>query len=744
MIKTIPNVTIDGANRAFGGYIYSVDYNANFAEQPSVLKIYIVNESGVYNISKEDLTTQGSPVQIKIGTKITLFMYPMSYSYEDSPDGKLLQVEYLDESIVFLDKVVVKLREPSRIVNQVVVSLPETYENTIILGSEDYSLIELTDAGIRSGLELGGYVDKEIILNHAPINYTFPELLEKIASFVAVIPSLDKTANKYRKDFNGRLREVLSAWCNDLGLGFYWENRKLNFIDLRNPANLSAVKSLADSIKEQNKVVNFNESFSLRDTFTRAIHGTNYKNGEVQSATTIGTGADTNYYLSNILIDNIPWDGNISHYVTGTNAKLRINAARYGIAFFKTMSFVGSDYIGKDIQDAYDQTKIAYKLLASKTNGGTTPTLDRITETTGIAPTDYNWYSYTYSADANLEKNFKVYESLAKFIGRFYVFGISSEERGKKLFGDDVKWYPRRKSVKSIDQIMNILEPVAEKITGLVEGKLSLQQFLNKGLGDSALSNSEIEKLTASNSMGTEGYIIKEINPVWSPAQSNSVIAFGNYVLIEGKKGNADFEVTFWDDSGPTGSYPIFYLGVKRGLPPDRFDSTSIKQPSTAQILVTSTDLGFVPRDNPNIIPKSSQFIYRPPETANVNYYDLNRIDISEDIIDQYGSFTDAVTNEEAGIPQQIDPFFSSQITVPNIDLAGSITPKLGTGLQSFSISYSDNGVKASYTIGTEKMRLRNTDVFYRYIYDPRKKRQDIVAMSTISIKSKRNYNKIT
>jgi hypothetical protein len=727
-IRHIENVTIDGANRAFGGYIYSVDYEANFAEQPSVLKIYIVNETGSYNISKEDLTTIGSPVQIKIGTKMTLFMYPMSYSYEDSPAGKLLQVEYLDESIVFLDKVVVKLSEPSRFVGQNMEPLVESYENTIVLGSEDYSEVELSDT--ERDLIARGFpsANPDVFLVHAPITYTFGELIAQISDFINVIPVLDGPGAKYRKDFTGRLREVLSAWCNDLGLGFYWENRKLNFIDLRNPANLSAVKSLSDSIKEQNRVVNFNESFSLRDTFTRAIHGTNYENGRTDFMTTIGTGPDTNYYLRNIRITSIPWESPINGYLSdsGGRAAKRIKAAKYGLPFFIATQFIATDFIGEDIQDVFDASKIIMKRVGSETD---TTKLAAITENTGITPGDFDWFAYSFVAESNLQDTFTAYKALADFYGRFYTIAIPSEERGKKLFGDDVRWYPQRKAVKDIAQIMAVLEPVAEKIANLQT--LSLQQFLNNGFGNPALSDSQIKELTANNNLGSDGYIIKEVDPVWNPPKSDGVVNFGDYVIIEGDSQQSAFSKD---------SFTVFYFGQRKGVP-QPLNPDNIQIPSVDLLLITSTNLDFIQADNPDVTAKSSKFLYRPPETANVNYCDLNRIDITEEIIDQFGSFDEAVTNEAAGIPQQIEPFFSSAITVPNIDLAGSVTPTLGTGLQGFSISYSDNGVKSTYTIGTEKMRLRNPDVFYRYVYDPRKKKQDIVAVPTISIKSRRTYN---
>jgi hypothetical protein len=535
-----------------------------------------------------------------------------------------------------------------------------------------------------------------------------------------------------------------------LGLGFYWENRKLNFIDLRNPASLQAVASLAKQIKESNKVLNFNESYSLRDTFTRGIAGLALKNGNAQFSTGIGGGEQRNYYLDVIRLTDIPWDDSGSDPLSGRIASLysntdsdfkkKVKSAYYGESYFKAQELLGKDQLGGvDIVDINKPSEIIYKYI--KRYLAPDPKMTRVTNGTGINPNDFNWVVYAYVGKNNIKDNFDYYQALASFYGSFFTFGTSSQTKAQNTFTAEVNWYHQRQLVSEISMITDVLGPLVGRIKNF--STLSLQQFLNNGIGPVGLTEQGILNAQQSGlGIGTNGYIIKKIQPGWTPVKSDNsfqAIDFGNYAIIEGRNDSPDF-LEPYNNGTAIVTAPVFYFGIKKNITVKPTDPGQIFFPSNERILLEATRTEFASTEFPSVLPKSHEELYVPPENANVNYYELNNIELSEEVVSQFESFSAAVNNEAKGIPEQKEPFFSSQITIPNIDLAGSVNPKLGTGLQGFSINFSDNGIKSTYTIGTEKMRLRNPDIFYRYIYDPKKKKQDLAGITTFQLKRKRSY----
>ena len=56
-MNRLENVTIDAGNQAFGGYIYSVSYSVGVGGDKTTLKVRLINATGEYFISREDLKT---------------------------------------------------------------------------------------------------------------------------------------------------------------------------------------------------------------------------------------------------------------------------------------------------------------------------------------------------------------------------------------------------------------------------------------------------------------------------------------------------------------------------------------------------------------------------------------------------------------------------------------------------------------------------------------------------------------
>ena len=709
-IKHIDDIYIDGRNRAFGGYIYSISYDANFGEQPSTLVVEVANESGIYDISKADLNLTGAANLIKIGSKITLYMYPITYSLKKSPSGKLLRIEYVDESISYLDKKVVKLKTRGL--------EAESYANTIVVGIERINAepVNPTVADQVFADDQENAATNAALLQVTDVEYKFSDLLTKISAFTGVSPTLDDAAENYYRDYSGKLREVLSAWCNDLGLGFYWENRKLNFIDLRNPATLSAVELYASQVKNANNILESDETYSLRDTFCRGSEVFFGKDGQILDNTTSADGEPVNYAFNNLKLEDV-FINSLNFKSTNALFIEQYKACYYGINPF--LALILSDIslnnpTNNPMRDVFTWTPVT-----------DTDIKIAITANTKLAPsyTNYNWYRVVANPTKDLGVTFSKLQAYAKFYGRFYFYRMSTEERAKLVFGSDVKFYKDKTPLTKVTEIATLLQPLAENITNF--NTVCIRGFINGDPNDSALVPDSPAFIEGSSPSG-DGYVIKEIEPVWTPRDASS-LDFGQMVIIEGR----DSDSLYKDTDGS----PMFYFGIVQSIPIGTF-RTSIQRPVISTVYETVQSFPRVNFSLGGYADKIEYTSYTPPKTANVNYYDLNQSSLSEeqvlgssayyfnDLDTTREAFDNAVTDlVKSTLFDQTDPFFSLSLNIANIDLAGP-SLSLGRGLQGFSVSFGENGVSTNYSFGNEKMRLRNPDVFYRYSYDPALKRQ--------------------
>jgi len=711
MIKKIDNINIDGQNRAWGGYIYSLSYSPNFGEAPSELSVEVTNESGIFDIDKNDLTTLGNPVTITVGSKITLHMFPIEYQIEDSPSGKTLRVDYIDESIVYLDKRVVKLKTRG--------VTGESYINTIVVGTERARNAAVTEGVVGTILpgESPTGAEASNLLEVTDVDYTFPELLEKISTFINIVPALDAPATRYRRDYAGKLREVLSAWCNDLGLGFYWENRKLNFIDLRNPANLSAVEALAESVKLANNIQSNSYGHSLRDTYTKGVEVFFGKDGEVLQDVPNVNDDTTDYLFSNIRI-RFSMDPSYKLGEETTLFDKRAKYAYYGVPQLLLNLALETPGVNSEVKDIIDTEEINDTVR------------DRITDGTAFydSRTNYKWRAAKIgSKNRNIEQLYNIYSAYANFYGRFYWKKLPTLERAQSIFGQEGKFYDEYILLKNVDIFRDYLSPLQQFIEDY--DTLTLREFIELNEGTPPTGSS----LDAP----TNGYLIMEIDPVWNPQKTEFLFDIGKYVIIEGSDDDTDF-FRIEDEVRK----PIFYFGVTSGesLQP-------VSYPSEQPITFTAQQTGGIRINEGGVAAKTELTTYSPPETANVNYYDFSSEILSEEQVlgasayyyknssANQAAFTSAANDVlESTKTSQIEPFFSSTLTIPNIDLEGP-SLSLGTGLLGFSVSIGANGVQTTYRFGNEKMRVRNSDVFYRYFYDPAKKKQELGQVPSIIIR---------
>lgn len=232
--KTISSVTINGKNSAFGGYVYSVNYQVEFGTAPSSLTITLISEDGNYNISEGDLRTFGTPDIINIGNVKPLRMYPVSFKKLISTSGKILELTYYDTSIAHLDKRVVLL-EDINARRQAIQG-----NNHIILLGKKYTVETNTVGNVEIKTAILENPNLSYV-NLPSVLYTGKELLDGIASsgirFTQRFRNILST--DYRQNYVGTLRDVLLAWSDDLGFIFFWnEFDQLDAIDSTSPSQI--------------------------------------------------------------------------------------------------------------------------------------------------------------------------------------------------------------------------------------------------------------------------------------------------------------------------------------------------------------------------------------------------------------------------------------------------------------------------------------------------------------------------
>jgi len=261
---TIPSDTVIGTKR-FGGFVYSISVDFGGTESASTLRLSIVSE-GNGGFSRPNLNLK-SLESIAVGNGRSFKGYPLSYSSHKLPDRRILEVSYIDGSAL-LDRYVVGLTKRYK-------DKPGIYGNLIVVGKEYHPCDSNFDSTVSYAPEEGGvkeidwcdpcpfcpptkYSDSCLEANNfsiesdasrangnaavgpiLPVKYTFNELLHRLKD--AGINSnhgnlvQDAAILSHAGEYSGSLRSVLSSWCGDFGLSFYWDffDNSLNFIDLK-------------------------------------------------------------------------------------------------------------------------------------------------------------------------------------------------------------------------------------------------------------------------------------------------------------------------------------------------------------------------------------------------------------------------------------------------------------------------------------------------------------------------------
>lgn len=223
---SIPNVL----GNFYGGNPYAIDLQINF-DGPSTLKISVFNESGNYGTP----TPGYSAVQTVTIGSIQFVGFLVEYRLTTEADAQILELEYEDCSSI-LDRTFIGLHKRHG-VNTSAGSTGVNSEYFIDTNAAGNPQVVIVGREIlRLGEDFGGYSQTHI----HDVGYYFNELLAKIGVASVAIPNVN-----YVKDYSGNLREVLSSWCSDYGLMYYWEfgastlQSGLKFFDLKTIITIS-------------------------------------------------------------------------------------------------------------------------------------------------------------------------------------------------------------------------------------------------------------------------------------------------------------------------------------------------------------------------------------------------------------------------------------------------------------------------------------------------------------------------
>lgn len=294
-IHSIDKVTIDGKNRAFGGFIYAVDYDLGVLDNPTKITVTLVNGNGIY---AEPELSVSKPYNIKIGNIIHGNFYAIQRTSKKSSSGRVLEVVFYDGSII-LDRIWVGLNkrmgDPNKSVPGLILVGKEMHPcdanedgvfdvNDVALlewqkddpcelrcpgdaeGTEPaikecidkeqkdilevkYSIVDLFDA-LEGKTQKPQYdrtvsypIENDLSSGFSSVSVTLPPLQINLNSAPENKINIKKrpaVLNTFLKNnYTGTLREVLKNWCGDFGWSFTWEDGALVFIDTKERPNIA-------------------------------------------------------------------------------------------------------------------------------------------------------------------------------------------------------------------------------------------------------------------------------------------------------------------------------------------------------------------------------------------------------------------------------------------------------------------------------------------------------------------------
>lgn len=280
----------------YGGLPYSVSWDFNDGESPSRLKISVVNTLGEYG--KPSLSFENEE-SIKLDN-FDFKGYLISFNLNSSVGQKTLDLEYIDKSID-LEKYFVVLYtknadkfdkefEPNR-TNLIIVGKPyhpcDTNMDSTVSFTNEVKKLDVDWCDPCPFMPPDKYKEAcnpdRANFEIFPVYYTFNELLRELEKNLRGF-TIEKPPNPdffIKRDYEGSLKSVLSSWCEELGLAYFFDpvRNVLKFID-RSQRPIQVPNFTETSYLD---MIDLNTSESIENTFSRGYIATYSKVGEDKS-----------------------------------------------------------------------------------------------------------------------------------------------------------------------------------------------------------------------------------------------------------------------------------------------------------------------------------------------------------------------------------------------------------------------------------------------------------------------------
>lgn len=279
MIEDAPRIKVSGIDYP----IYAADFTVGGAQGPSTATISFVNKNGEY--SPPSLNTNNK-VKIELGDSFSFVGFPVGYTSSNSAGGKTLSVLYWDTSVI-LDKIFIGLKgvhgqADKSNTNLSNVTVYGNFNNVILLGSYvdpckdidvDYvdpcnPCLSVTDFQTVENNNTQKNIDCRIerMTQILDVIYPFNELISALKSANINFYNTPLVNNNYYGRYTGTAREVLNAWCQDLGLTFVWQNESVYFVDLK-----SGIEINDTSFYETCSLIETSESKSIENVSSKGV-----------------------------------------------------------------------------------------------------------------------------------------------------------------------------------------------------------------------------------------------------------------------------------------------------------------------------------------------------------------------------------------------------------------------------------------------------------------------------------------
>jgi hypothetical protein len=275
----------------YGGLPYNVTWDFNDGSSPSTLSVSVINENGQYPNLDNELTFLNTAT-VSIGNFV-FNGYLTSYDISKSPDQKILTLKYVDKS-ADLERWYVGLYNRHG-------KLTGDAKNLIIVGKEYHPCDKNLDSTLDFSETDAVIIDPCDPCPNTPENkydktcdqslsdfkifevyYTFNDLLQQLSKVVQ-FEQPSNVNKKFRAQHYGKLKDVLSSWCSDLGLAYYWDpvTSKLFFVDRKKPLRIPN----ANTLEGLPNVIDLQYGASKQSTFSRGLLGYFAKDGLVKDYT---------------------------------------------------------------------------------------------------------------------------------------------------------------------------------------------------------------------------------------------------------------------------------------------------------------------------------------------------------------------------------------------------------------------------------------------------------------------------